>query len=58
MAQSQGLPVPRGFSARHLFERISSSVKPVPAMTRAVKLIKKAGEMMVATCSCLYVHYS
>ena len=46
MVQSQGLTVPQGFSARHLFERISNTVKPVLAMIRAVELIKKAGEMM------------
>ena len=45
VALSRGMTVPHGFSARQLFERISGSVKPVPAMIRAVKLIKKAGEV-------------
>ena len=43
VAMSQGIIPPRGFSARKLFQRISSSVRLIPAMIRAVQLIKKAG---------------
>ena len=35
-----------GFSARQLFQRMASSVRPVPAMFRAVEIIKQAGETL------------
>ena len=44
VAESRGMAVPRGFSARELFQRIANTVRPIPAMIRAVQLIKEAGE--------------
>ena len=43
--ESHGSTVPAGFSASVLFQRMSSSVRPVPAMVRAVDTIQQAGEM-------------
>ena len=43
--ESHGSTVPAGFSASVLFQRMSSSVRPVPAMIRAVDTIQQAGEM-------------
>ena len=43
--ESHGSTVPAGFSALVLFQRMSSSVRPVPAMIRAVDSIQQAGEM-------------
>ena len=43
VARSQGVSVPRDFSARKLFQRITSSTRPMPAMIRAVTLLKEAG---------------
>ena len=45
MAESEGSTVPPGFSARLLFKKMRSSVRPVPAVIRAVHIIKQAGEM-------------
>ena len=45
MVESYGSTVPAGFSASVLFQRMSSSVRPVPAMIRAVDTIQQAGEM-------------
>ena len=44
MAESEGSTVPPEFSARLLFKKMRSSVRPVPAMIRAVHTIKQAGE--------------
>ena len=44
VAESQGMAVPRGFSARELFQRIANTVRPIPAMVRAVQLVKEAGK--------------
>ena len=45
MVESHGSTVPAGFSASVLFKRMSSSVRPVPAMIRAVDTLQQAGEM-------------
>ena len=45
MAKSRGMIIPPGFSASKLFQRISSSVRLVPSMIRAVQLLNKAGEV-------------
>ena len=44
--KSRGLSSSRDFSSRQLFQRISSSVRPVPDMIRAVQLIKQAGQII------------
>lgn len=44
MAESEGSTVPAEFSARLLFKKMRSTVRPVPAMIRAVHIIKQAGE--------------
>ena len=46
VAMSQGIIPPRDFSTGELFKRISSSVRPIPAMIRAVQIIKIAGGIM------------
>ena len=45
MVEPHGSTVPAGFSASVLFKRMSSSVRPVPAMIRAVDTLQQAGEM-------------
>ena len=55
MAKSRGMIIPPGFSASKLFQRISSSVRPVPSMIRAVQLLNKAGEVHLLVCF-LLVH--
>jgi hypothetical protein len=45
VVESHGSTVPAGFSASVLFKRMSSSVRPVPAMIRAVDTLQQAGEM-------------
>jgi epoxide hydrolase-like predicted phosphatase len=43
VVESHGSTVPAGFSASVLFKRMSSSVRPVPAMIRAVDTLQQAG---------------
>ena len=43
--ESHGSTMPAGFSASVLFQRMSSSVRPVPATIRAVDTLQQAGEM-------------
>jgi len=45
VARSEGITFPHGFSARDLFQRIRTGVRPVPAMFRAVSLLKEAGKL-------------
>lgn len=48
LAQSQGLQFPAKFSAKALFDRISSDVKPVPEMLRALPILKRFGLKLCA----------
>ena len=43
-AQGSSVILNAGFSASLLFQRMASSVRPVPAMFRAVVSIQQAGE--------------
>ena len=43
MAQSQGVLLPKHFSAKALFDRIGSDVQPIPEMLQALQILKKSG---------------
>ena len=43
LASSRGVAITRGFSARELFQKISTGARPFPEMIAAVKTLKEAG---------------
>ncbi|KAL5460426.1 hypothetical protein EMCRGX_G033873 [Ephydatia muelleri] len=48
LAQSQGVLLPKHFSAKALFDRIGSDVQPIPEMLEALQILKKSGLKLCA----------
>ena len=43
VAHSRGLTIPWGFSARELFQKMATTLEPIPEMIAAVKILRTAG---------------